>query len=184
MDPSDTSLNTPPSKVHILIERSLLFTRHIFLLPFYIGLLWGLVALARDFYMLLLGKLTRDELVAHTIHSLELVDVTMIANLIWFIAIGSCYVFILPYPFLSKVNRPRCLTHVSAGLLKEKMASSIVGIALVYLLTVFFDTITTKEEVDWKRILLVLGIFLMFNLTLWVFCKVESAPHHAATKDD
>ncbi len=179
--PSDTPTITS-SPVDLFIGKAILAARYVLLVPFYLALLWAVVLLMKDFGLMILGKLDRQMLVEHTIHTLELVDITMIANLVWFIAAGSYYVFVAPHPFAIK-HRPRCLTHVSAGLLKEKTAGSIVCIASIYLLTAFFEIISGKGEVDWVRYAVVLAIYLSLLFTLLTFCKVESAPHHASTPD-
>jgi uncharacterized protein (TIGR00645 family) len=182
MQSSEAPEATSPSAVDVVIGRIILVSRYVLLVPFYLALMWAVVLLMKDFGLLLFGRMDRQMLVEHTIHTLELVDVTMIANLVWFIAAGSYYVFVAPYPFAVK-NRPRCLTNVSAGLLKEKTTSSIVSIASIYLLTAFFEVISGKGEIDWVRYAIVLGIYVSLLLTLLTFCKVESAPHHAASKD-
>ena len=180
--PSDTPVAPIPSPVDVFLSKAILATRYILLVPFYLALMWAVVLLMKDFGLMLFGHLDRQMLVEHTIHTLELVDITMIANLVWFISAGSYYVFVATQPF-AVTHRPRCLTHVSAGLLKEKTTSSIVSIASIYLLTAFFEVISGKGEVDWVRHTVVLAIYLSLLLTLLTFCKVESAPHHVASKD-
>ena len=66
---------------------------------------------------------------------LGLVDMLMVANLVVMIYQGSHQIFIRKFAHEDAADRPQWLDHVDSGILKVKVASSVVGIVLIRLLT-------------------------------------------------
>jgi uncharacterized protein (TIGR00645 family) len=176
--PSSSEGEEKPERLENIILKS-----RFLLAPFYLMLLWGVVRLMFDFAMVIIGQSDTQKLIEHTMFSLELVDMTMIANLIWYISAGSYFTFIAKHPFGPETQRPRCLTHVSAGLLKEKIASSIISIAAISLLRVLLDLAVLKQKVDGERVILILATFGILLLALLVYAHVNKQPHHLDHKD-
>jgi uncharacterized protein (TIGR00645 family) len=140
--------------------------------PLFLALLFRILTIIEDFYRVLIGQVQAEALNEHTLIVLQLLDITMVANLIWLISAGSYYVFI--DTGVSKKKRPRCLTHISSGILKEKMAGSLIGVASVHLLQVFLH----MDDLNWPRLAAMLAIYAAFIFGLLAFCKTNSAPHH------
>jgi uncharacterized protein (TIGR00645 family) len=165
------------------IEELILWSRYL-LIPLYLALLFVILTITLDFFRVLAGLTAAEDLTEHTLRALELLDYTMIANLIWLISAGSYYVFVdNHYPDYSGKKRPRALTHVSSGLLKEKMAGSIVGVSSVYLLELFLHVATAPATVNWDTTKILLAIHLMFILGLLAFNHTNAADHHDHSKE-
>jgi uncharacterized protein (TIGR00645 family) len=165
------------------VEEVILKSRFL-LVPLYFALLYVILTIALDFVRMLEGTALTADLTKHTLRALELIDFTMIANLIWLISAGSYYVFVdNHYPNTSGKKRPRSLAHVSSGLLKEKMAGSVVGISSVYLLHVFLNIFTSAEIVDWEKVGALLAIHFIFIVGLLAFTYTNSAHHHQHSEE-
>jgi uncharacterized protein (TIGR00645 family) len=161
-----------------LIEEIILKSRYL-LVPFYLVLLFDILTIMIDFIKMMVGTIETAILMQHTLQALELLDITMMANLIWLISAGSYYVFVdNSYPDRLRFRRPRCLTHVSAGILKEKMAGSIVGISSVYLLELFMHLAIANEEIRWEQMGGLLALHLVFILGYLAFNRANGADHH------
>jgi uncharacterized protein (TIGR00645 family) len=117
-------------------------------------------------------------LVEHILRALDLLDYTMIANLIWFISAGSYYVFLHPYPSPTDTLKPRSLAHISTGVLKEKMAGSVVGISSIGLLDVFMHIVATHGAVDMQKVIAMLAIHVAIIAGFLAFNYANQADHH------
>ena len=148
--------------------------------PFLLVLLFNALELLWILVLITFGLASETVLVTHTLKTLQLLDITMIGNLVWLISAGSFYVFIdTHYPDSSGIPRPRALTHVSSGLLKEKMAGSIVGVSSVHLLSIFLHLSGEwGEHLDIPKFTAQVVIHLMFIGGLLAFNKCNAADHH------
>ncbi len=149
------------------------------LVPFCCALLFEILTIGIDFFKVLSGVDQPADLTRHTLQALELLDIMMIVNLIWLISAGTYYVFVdNNYPNVSGKRRPQCLVHVSAGILKEKMAGSLIGVSSVYLLKIFLEIYTSSEKVDWAKIGVLLAVYAAFIIGFLAFSHSNSADHH------
>lgn len=165
------------------VEDVILASRYL-LVPLYVALLIKILTITVDFFQVLRGVIEPGLLTEHTLQTLELLDITMIANLIYLIAAGSYYVFVdNNYPDTSGKKRPRGLTHVSAGILKEKMAGSLIGVSSVHLLEMFLHISTSQATVNVINMGVLIVIHLMFIVGLWVFNIANAADHHSHNQD-
>lgn len=165
-------------RTNAVIEGFILFSRYL-LVPLYCALVFVIFKIGYDFFMVLIGSDEESRLVAHTIQALELLDITMIANLIWLISAGSYYVFVDNYyPRTSGMRRPRSLVHISSGVLKEKMAGSLIGVSSVHLLQTFLNISTSHEAADVTKVCVLVGIHLVFIFGLLAFNYSNASDHH------
>lgn len=156
-------------------EDAILYGRYL-LVPIYITMLYGIVLISLDFIKTLVGL--DANLTEHTMRILELLDISMITNLIWYVAAGSYYVFVHTYDeHKHNDNQPRVLLHLSSGLLKEKLAGSLVGVSSVHLLKTFLTISTTEGILDFGKLISMGGIHILFLCGVLVFnfanCKSE-----------
>jgi uncharacterized protein (TIGR00645 family) len=122
---------------------SMLFNGRWLLIPFYVGLLLGLVVLVLKFvqeFVHLMSITMSSSLKATTISLLELLDIVLLANLI-LIVIFSGY-----ENFVSKIavaqdaeDRPSWMGKVDFSGLKIKLIGSLVAISVIQLLAVFLE---------------------------------------------
>jgi uncharacterized protein (TIGR00645 family) len=163
------------------VEDVILYSRYL-LVPLSIALLYQILLIGVDFYRVQFGQILEESLTEHTVIVLQLVDIMMIANFVWLIAVGSYYVFV--DTGASKKKRPRCLTHISSGILKEKMAGSLIGVASVHLIQVFLHLDKSDAALNWSHLAAQLIIYLTFIFGLLAFCKTNAAIHHQHDSSD
>lgn len=178
MDQETSRIQKIASRSVGLIEDLILSSRYL-LVPLLCALLFRIFTIIVDFYKVLVGATQASILNEHTLIVLELLDITMIANLIWLISAGSYYVFVdNNYPGTSGKKRPRCLTHISSGILKEKMAGSLIGVSSVHLLQVFLHLSEQTEPLNWPKMGAMLSIHGIFIIGLLAFGHINQADHH------
>lgn len=125
----------------------IIFSSKWLLIPFYLYLFWTLVNLMLHFMPD--GHIGNETLMK----TLEAVDVVMIANLVKMIITGSYN------SFVSK-EHTESTEKVGSGLLKVKMATSIMGVSSMHLLQSFISVETLNWDVIWKQIA-IHGIFIV-----------------------
>lgn len=166
------------SRSVLAMEEIILKSRYA-LYPLYIATLLGIPLIGVDFVMEYAGYLTEEVKTHHTLLILSTLDSTMIANLIWLISAGGYYVFIHPFDQINQTkNKPRSLNHISTGLLKEKMAGSIVGVSSVHLLTIFLYISVGHEIIEMRKVFSLLAIHVAFIIGFLAFNHANKADHH------
>jgi uncharacterized protein (TIGR00645 family) len=165
------------------IEEIIIKSRYL-LVPLFCALLFVIFTITYDFVCVLRHTIESSQLAEHTLQALELLDITMIANLIWLISAGSYYVFVdSHYPATSGKARPRCLAHISSGILKEKMAGSLIGVSSVHLLQTFLHLSESHETIEVQKIAVLIAIHIAFILGLLAFCHTNQSAHHNHDKE-
>jgi len=89
---------------------------------------------------------------------LGLIDVVMISNLLLMVIVGGYETFVSRLDLEGHPDQPEWLSHVSAGVLKVKLATAIIGISAIHLLKTFIEA----EHVPEKAILWQVVIHLTF----------------------
>jgi uncharacterized protein (TIGR00645 family) len=70
---------------------------------------------------------------------LGLVDMTMVANLIYMVVVGGYTMFVSKIEMEGHPDRPEWLESTNANTLKIKLASSLVGVSGIHLLKTFIE---------------------------------------------
>ena len=145
------------------IVKNIIFSSKWFLIPFLLKLFWTLLVLAFNF--IVNGHITNVDIMS----TLEAVDVVMLASLVKMIITGSYHSFV-------DKNHGEPGENSSSGLLKVKLASSIMGVTSIHLLQSFISV----EHLSWDTInkqLIIHGIFMVGCLVLaivdYLHCKSE-----------
>lgn len=144
------------------VEKTLFGSKWL-LVPFYFGLI-----IAQCIYLYWFSKDVVHMVTHATTFSkeagmliiLELVDIVMIANLIKMIISGSYTSFITK-------DHPETAEKSSSGLLKVKMATSLVGVSSIHLLQSFINAEKTTWE-DLTKQMWIHGMFLLGALVLMI----------------
>ena len=161
----------------------LLFNGRWLLMPFYIGLLLGLVVLvvkfAQEFWHLLTitsGASLKDT----TISLLELLDIVLLANLI-IIVIFSGYENFVSKIAVAKENedRPSWMGKVDFSGLKIKLIGSLVAISVIQLLAVFLE----PGKMDTDQIFWMIMIHLTFVVSGVLFAVTDYIADKRASLD-
>jgi uncharacterized protein (TIGR00645 family) len=135
--------------------------------PMYLGLIFASMLYCYRFMIELrhfyheLNHLDEDALM---LALLGLVDVTMVANLVYMVVVGGYSLFVSRMSIEDHPDRPEWLEKTNAATLKIKLASSLVGVSGIHLLKTFIQ-IETKlapgesEHVKWRVIIHVVFLF-------------------------
>lgn len=95
---------------------------------------------------------------------LGLVDVTMVANLVYMVVVGGYSLFVSRMRIDEHPDRPEWLEKTNAATLKIKLASSLVGVSGIHLLKTFIEIEQRiepggTEHVKWRVIIHVVFLF-------------------------
>jgi uncharacterized protein (TIGR00645 family) len=133
---------------------SLLYGMRFTMLFFYVGLVAIIFGVLGKFLLetyklmstLLFGDLGKIELI---IKVLELVDMTMVAQLVWVVALAGVSLFVTTGHFDSKeMKKPDWLDHVNTYNLKLKLAFAIISISGVHALKTYLSGDLSLENVQ------------------------------------
>jgi len=155
-DMTDHHQEAPPAAKEVLstarraikiLDTAIFSTRWI-LYPINVGLFCALIVyavrfLVDDYHLISNAASLNGEQVM--VMMVGLVDVAMVANLLIMIIQGNHQIFIRRLEISDPRDRPQWLDHIDSGILKVKVALSVVGITLVQLLKDFVNI----EHVEW-----------------------------------
>jgi uncharacterized protein (TIGR00645 family) len=133
---------------------ALLYQMRFTMLFFYVGLVGIIFGILGKFMLetyklmdtLLFGELQKIDLI---IKVLELVDMTMVAQLVWVVALAGVSLFVTTQHFdKSDIKKPDWLDHVNTYNLKLKLAFAIISISGVHALKTYLSGSLTLESVQ------------------------------------
>ena len=133
---------------------ALLYGMRFTMLFFYVGLVLIIFGILGKFMLetyklmntLLFGDLGKIDLI---IKVLELVDMTMVAQLVWVVALAGVSLFVTTGHFDSKdMKKPDWLDHVNTYNLKLKLAFAIISISGVHALKTYLSGELTLENIQ------------------------------------
>ncbi len=91
---------------------------------------------------------------------LTLVDITMVLNLLVMVIIGGYATFVSHMDLEAHEDRPDWLEKIDAGMLKVKLAASLVGVSGIHLLKSFVNIQNRPiEQVQWQIVIHVVFLF-------------------------
>lgn len=154
-------------------------------MPLYTGLIIASVLYAYKFIVELIHlalhiqKLTEYEIL---LGILGLMDITMVANLLFMVIIGGYSTFVSRIHLSQHVDRPDWLDKMDGGTLKIKMASSLAIVSGIHLLRSFMNLKNlTAEEVKWQ--IIIHCVFLVSTLILALTERIMHPPHTGKEKE-
>lgn len=133
---------------------SLLYGMRFTMLFFYVGLVAIIIGILGKFLVeayklmttLLFGELNKIDLI---IKVLELVDMTMVAQLVWVVALAGVSLFVTTGHFDNEdVKKPDWLDHVNTYNLKLKLAFAIISISGVHALKTYLGGDLSLENIQ------------------------------------
>jgi uncharacterized protein (TIGR00645 family) len=148
---------------------SLLYGMRFLMLFFYVGLVAIILGILGKFTVetyklmqtLLFADLAKIELI---IKVLELVDMTMVAQLVWVVALAGVSLFVTTGHFDGQdVKKPDWLDHVNTYNLKLKLAFAIISISGVHALKTYLGGALTWDNI--QMVTLVAVIHFTFVLS-------------------
>jgi uncharacterized protein (TIGR00645 family) len=133
---------------------SLLYGMRFMMMFFYVGLVAIIIGILGKFVVetyklmetLLVGNLEKIDLI---IKVLELVDMTMVAQLVWVVALAGVSLFVTTGHFdTSDMEKPDWLDHVNTYNLKLKLAFAIISISGVHALKTYLSGDLSLESIQ------------------------------------
>lgn len=172
----------------------LIFASRWLQVPLYLGLIVAQVVYVflflKELYELITHALSFDEQNIMLI-VLGLIDVVMISNLLVMVIVGGYETFVSRLRLNRHPDNPEWLSHVDSGVLKVKLAMSIIGISSISLLRSFVEAHSlglpgskiTSEGVMWQTI--IHSIFILSAIGITFVDRLSSAPkpsldHHGS----
>jgi len=134
---------------------SLLYGMRFTMLFFYVGLVAIILGILGKFLLeayklmltLIFGELSKIDLI---IKVLELVDMTMVAQLVWVVALAGVSLFVTTGHFDNEdAKKPDWLDHVNTYNLKLKLAFAIISISGVHALKTYLGSVSLLQR-DWR----------------------------------
>lgn len=157
------------------IEKLIFHSRWL-LLPLYVGLVASLLAFPLKFWPALLDLFSKIFKVKDTefiLSVLSLIDLVLVGNLLIMVIISSYETFIQPLILGAHADHPKWLHKLDPGTVKIKVASSIVAISSIHLLTVFLNLHnSTREQNIWLVIMHL--TFVVSALCLCIMDRISS----------
>jgi uncharacterized protein (TIGR00645 family) len=98
---------------------------------------------------------------------LGLIDVVMIANLLIMVIIGGYETFVSRLDLEGHPDQPEWLSHVSAGVLKVKLATALIGISSIHLLKTFINAAHLADRVILWQVAIHLAFLLSALSIAW-----------------
>lgn len=118
---------------------------------------------------------------------LGLVDMTMVANLVYMVIVGGYTMFVSKVEIEGHPDRPEWLDSTNANTLKIKLASSLVGVSGIHLLKTFIELghppdhehAISQMQVMWQVLIHVtfLGSAIALAFTEWLLHPPAKGAH-------
>jgi uncharacterized protein (TIGR00645 family) len=169
----------------------LIFASRWLQVPLYLGLIVAQIVYVflflKELYELIRHAMTFDEQNIMLI-VLGLIDVVMISNLLVMVIVGGYETFVSRLRLHRHPDNPEWLSHVDSGVLKVKLAMSIIGISSISLLRSFVEAHSlglpgskiTSDAVMWQTI--IHSIFILSAIGITFVDRLSSTPktsdHH------
>lgn len=140
--------------------------------PMYVGLIIAQLFYSYKFcvemmhFIMHIGMLSETEVI---LVILGLVDAVMVANLLIMVIIGGYETFVSRLEIDEHPDKPDWLSHIDAGVLKIKLAASLITISSVHLLKTFINS----ENVELKTIIAQVVIHTIFLISLLMLAMTE-----------
>lgn len=169
--PQHSQLNVA-RRVELVMEH-LMFSSRWLLAPLYLGLLLGLIILVLKFFQEfwhLATTISGATLQETTIGILEILDITLLGNLILIVIFSGYENFVSKITIASESeDRPSWMGKVDFSGLKIKLIGSLVAISVIQLLAVFLD----PEMIDPDQIVWMIAIHLTFVISGVLFAVMD-----------
>lgn len=153
--------------------------------PLYLGLIIAQIVYVflfiKELFELIQHFMTFDEQQIMLI-VLGLIDVVMISNLLVMVIVGGYETFVSRLRLHRHPDNPEWLSHVDSGVLKVKLAMSIIGISSISLLRTFVESRAlglpgaqiTSQGVLWQTV--IHSIFILSAIGITYVDRLSSLP--------
>lgn len=163
------------NKIDTTLKNIIIFSKW-FQLPLYLGLIVGGCLYTYRYVIELIhlattiNVITENELMMGV---LLLVDIVMVANLLVMVIIGGYSTFVSKINMGNDKDMPDWLDSISAGTLKIKMSTALVGISGIHLLQTFINL----QGADTTKVVLQIAVHMTFVVSALLLTFVEYVMH-------
>ncbi len=169
---SKTSHTSAARRLELVMEH-LMFSSRWLLAPLYLGLLLGLIILVLKFFQEfwhLASTISDASLQETTIGILEILDITLLGNLILIVIFSGYENFVSKITIASESeDRPSWMGKVDFSGLKIKLIGSLVAISVIQLLAIFLD----PEMIEPDQVVWMIAIHLTFVVSGVLFAVMD-----------
>ncbi len=169
---SKTSPTSAARRLELVMEH-LMFSSRWLLAPLYLGLLLGLIILVLKFFQEfwhLASTISDASLQETTIGILEILDITLLGNLILIVIFSGYENFVSKITIASESeDRPSWMGKVDFSGLKIKLIGSLVAISVIQLLAIFLD----PEMIEPDQVVWMIAIHLTFVISGVLFAVMD-----------
>ena len=161
---------------------AIIFNSRWLVAPFLLGLIVGLAALLYKFILKLADVVMQVQATTPAdviVGILNLVDLTLTANLIMIVICSSYENFVAPIDVREHSDWPQGLIKIGFSDLKQKLLGSIVAIAAVNVLEWFMDI---DQHADNSKLAWVVGILMAFAVAMLVLAIADRVSNADANK--
>lgn len=168
--------------IDTFLER-IIFASRWFQAPMYFGLIVGGCIYAWRFMVELFQMICDQNLDKSNILMmavLNLVDIAMIGQLLIMVIIGGWHTFVSKIDMIGE-DKPEWLDTVNAGILKVKMATSLVNISGIQLLSTFMylkEQIEKNQSINDRLVIYQIAIHITFLFSAIMLSWVEKLTDH------
>jgi uncharacterized protein (TIGR00645 family) len=153
--------------------------------PLYLGLIVCQCVYVYRFGIELIHLLTHATVITETevmLAILGMIDVVMIANLMYMVIVGGYETFVSKLSSaMNHPDRPDWLGHIDANLLKIKLAVSLVTISSIHLLKTFINSELILQGPNGKFVIVSqIAIHLAFLISAMALAWIDRAIAHKA----
>jgi uncharacterized protein (TIGR00645 family) len=168
---TEDSLEKKSESIIDLVGKIMLLSRGAMAI-FYIGLVWIIFVLIYKFVVVTVD-LSYSAFFAHIdktglmIKVLEVVDLVMVSQLVWVVALAGFSLFVSSDYFDRDVkSKPEWLDHVDTYSLKLKLAFSIISISGVHALRVYLENQSVTKEVIYAAVVHLIFVVSAIGISL------------------
>lgn len=175
------------NRIEKFFEKFLFFSRW-FQLPVYLGLVAATILYVVKFIEQVISlamNFTKMDEVTFMTEILNLIDSSMIINLLVVVFIGGYCTFVSKIGFENSEDKPEWLSKINANSLKVKLIVALVSITGVHLLKTFIslNALAKTDEGFQRQIIFQIAIHLIFVLSAILLAYADKLTHINKTKE-
>lgn len=176
----DNAPNRPQPKWQSQLEAPIFASRWI-QAPMYFGLIVTQMVYCYKFVVELYHLVTHANTMKEAdvmLMVLGLVDVVMVANLLFMVIIGGYENFVSRLYIDHHPDKPEWFSHVDAGALKVKLSIALISISSIHLLKSFISATDIPDAVVIKQIAIHIAFLVSAMCIVWVECRMKANRDH------
>ncbi len=173
--PLKTQETSMLEKIEYWLEKTVFNSRWL-LMPFYVGLVLGIILLFIKFIQelwLMFTQVSTASVSDVIVDILVLVDISLVANLLLILIFSGYEIFVSKIDTANHVDRPSWMGKVDFSGLKLKVIGAIVAISAIDLLKSFMDISSEMSDLDADKLMWKVVIHMSFVVSGLLFAIMD-----------